>query len=416
MIQQKKIEDGEHKASFDDFLKDQATGIIYGRDAKGLFKLDGETKVYSKEEDFGKDCGRTFLKQDDNNKCSRIVAECLISGDKRNLATCLEHYKNEDLFIIANDELEKMNADVAVKILRTFGVRETTGDHGVESESFNSWVKNVVGVMKPVSTRDIILGNQNLLNYLEGVIAFVNKHPAILNESVSEDVSGNEPNEMNPLDEKLGLKFFRVPRRSTKEGVLFEGTMLREHSNSVYSSFPSISSLPFTNAYVGPSAATSILMTQRGGDGNLNNIEASISRKHLRSELSSDLLWALLKRGIDDLSDVGMTLNKTDIERLKDGINKVETIELKTFELYRMLKSLVDLLAFFKKTGCTPSTLPREISLSQLKSKKDVMALIERNVNKIQGCVDQNNGKQGVACNDLMQQLGSMFEMAGGKK
>jgi hypothetical protein len=80
-----------------------------------------------------------------------------------------------------------------------------------------------------------------------------------------------------------------------------------------------------------------------------------------------------------------------------------------------MLRSLADLLTFFKATGCTPSKLPSTIKITQLRDRADVLAYLEKNVSQLRGCIDQNNNKQINACNDLMKYLGLLFETAGGK-
>lgn len=409
---------GQSEYEFSTLFEDMATHIKYGRDQKGLYRFDGNQKIYESEEKFNTDdCAGSGLTTNDKRKCVGVVADCLIRGNNFDLSICLEQLADKDMFEVAVNELEP-RPDVAVKILKTFGVREGYSNGRKMVETYESWLKGVVSGMK-ASVRDTILSNENLLKYLQGVIAFVNRHPVILNEDLTEDSVGDSLPSLNEIDSRMEKRYLYIPPHGCKEGKVFEGSVLRGFTGSVYAtSVPSISSLPYTNAYVGPSIATNMLFQQGGTSNmlsNLNSIEERINRKSARKELSSGLLVALMQRVFDDLKDAGMELNGDDKKKIHDGIEKVKIIEEKTFELYRMLRKLADLLAFFKASGCTSYNLPREVSVRELRNKSDALSIIERNVVKLQSCIDQNNSKQLTACNSIVDHIGKLFEVAGGK-
>jgi hypothetical protein len=401
--------------NFDDLNEDLANGVIYGRDNTGeLYRILDRKKVYVKDMTISEaNCAGSGLNYDDKKKCSLLVADCLLRGDNHDLSLCLERLADEDMFAKANEELEKMHPDIAIKILTTFKVRKGPNSEGIETvESFDSWVDNVVKKMS-ISTRDTILGNSNLLEYLKGVIAFVRKNPTILNKDLT-DVVHNCQDDMNEMDTRMGKRPFYFPVDGSKENLLFKGELLSKYAGSIYArEFPSISTLPYTNTFVGPSIVAGIAM--RGQTGGNARLEESIQRKYNKGELSSHLLYALTTQVEEDLKEAGMTLDVKDSKRIRNGVERIEEYEQKTFKLYRMLRSLADLLTFFKATGCTPSKLPSTIKITQLRDRADVLAYLEKNVSQLRGCIDQNNNKQINACNDLMKYLGLLFETAGGK-
>ena len=400
---------------FDALFKDLATGFTYKNGPDGLYRMGADGKrVRLMNGSLTKDnCAGSYLQANngDNETCVKFVSECLLQCKKDDLSKCLDRLRDENMFTVAQDELQKMDPHVAIKILKTFGVRRTTSGNIDIMESYDSWMSGVVNSFD-ANVRTTIMGNPRLLDYVRGVIAFVNRHPAILNKHIVEDVEGDSLEDVNDYNKKMGKSWYENPSIGSSQRKIFDGGLLRGFAGSIYATSVPVTAMPFTNTIIG----AQFQLRQRGGNYGMIQLEASIQRKADRNELSSGLLFTLMESVFADLDAAGMKLNNVDQDRIRNGIKQVRDIEDKTFDLYRMLRKLADLLAFFKATGCT-ANLPREVSIKQIRNgdRNDAVSFLQRNVMDLQGCIDQNNNKQNSVCNDLMKHFGILLETAGGK-
>jgi hypothetical protein len=176
---------------FDDLYVNMVNGSKYMRDGDELYRLneDGSKGVAIDEAQIEKDLsdGKCGVGIDDKAGC-RLVRDCLLSGNKRNLAACLDMYKDQDMFKVAQREVSSMNPKIALQLLETFGFtpkKETSGLY--LPPTFEHWMANIL----PKSglsddTIRTIKSNNQLMQYLRGVVQIIRSNPAILNKDLTE--------------------------------------------------------------------------------------------------------------------------------------------------------------------------------------------------------------------------------------
>lgn len=409
---------------FEDLFEDLATNDFYRRDENGLFKMMNGQKVYAGMQPSSDNCASTHLNNSNNTECVRIVRKCLIDGDKNELAKCLDELRDNNLFDVAQKELEGIHPEIAIKILKTFGIggKSVNGIHVVES--LNEWMDRTVSRLKP-DVRDAIVNNMQLRDYISGVIAFVNANPAIMNKNLSEsaNVKIQAPEEVHQEDVKMCKELYRRPKVDSKKELLFTGLRLGNYASSVSALPPSLVSMSapdfYTNSIRGRSPLSLTIpgialgFGQMGGGLNSSKIyEEKLQKRASSGEMGSALLEGLIKSVVSDLERAGKTIKQSDLEAMMKGINQIKRNEEKLIELYVMMRSLVDLSDFFK-SSCAENVVPKEISIRDIRNRSDTIAFLKDSINKMEDCIDRNVNSQHTACNGMIQTFASIFETAG---
>ena len=162
------------------------------RDGDDVFRVneDGTKGVPIDEAQIEKDLGDgkcgVGIEKDNANGC-RMVRDCLLSGNKQNLAACLAMYKDQDMFKVAQREVASMNPKIALQLLKTFGFevkKETSGLY--LPPTFEYWMSNILpktGLSE--ETVNTIKSNHQLMQYLRGVVQIIRSNPAILNKDLT---------------------------------------------------------------------------------------------------------------------------------------------------------------------------------------------------------------------------------------
>jgi hypothetical protein len=177
---------GTNLDNFDDLYVNMVNGYKYIKDENNvLYRMESNgTKV--KVDDVSVDEIKCGVGIDDNDKC-QTVFNCLLSGNKQNLTTCLNFYKTADMFAIAKREVEKMNPKVALLLLNTFGF---TPKKDIRTglrlpPTFEDWAANILPNSPQISEATVnkIKSNHQLMSYLRSVVNIIRSNPAILNDN-----------------------------------------------------------------------------------------------------------------------------------------------------------------------------------------------------------------------------------------
>jgi hypothetical protein len=321
-----------------------------------------------------------------------------------------------NMFDVAYRELE-LDPEVAKKILEIFGIggREINGLFVIES--VDDWIARVVNKMKQ-DVRDSIIGNSQLRDYLSGVVEFVNLHPVIMNEHIRSDTKLDN-DFIHEEDKRMKKQLYRMPRRGTTNEKFFAGERLCRYANYVDALPPVLTGMStadiMTNTIRGQAAFgmgfvnPNVFSAQWGG-ANPKVIEGTLETRFRNGDLDSDLLYGLYKTIFDDFERLGLPIKENDKNTLLGGLEKMRDNEIRLGKLYVMLRTLVDLLEFFKNSCCETLILPREISIHDIKSRQEVIGFLKKAVCDMEDCISKNSQTQNSVCNNLVRHFGTLFQ------
>jgi len=407
-------------ASFDDlYVEDMTTHVVYARDENGnLFRNVNGQRVYASDDTIRvENCAGTALKGD--KQCVRFVYECILNGNPDNLSHCLDRMADENLFNVAQNEFQNIDAKMAIQVLKALGVKKNIEQHAAFGkiavpESFESWKSNFVARIADPIKRAAIDRSVNFNRYVRGVIAFVRQNPAILNAHVKVDQGQNVQDE--PMDSylmALKKRYFINPLPQSQEGKLVRSQLLlRSVSTPVFGvSSPGNLVLPYPNA-VPSFNAGNVLAPFGMMSGGGNSIEDTINRKISRHELSSDLLYIMFADVNNCLKNAGIMMTDIDQKRINNGIEQIKSIEKRSFELYNMLRTLCTIAQFFQSTGCASSKQMVELSINNLRNRGDTLAYLQNNIEGLQSCIGSGLNQQNSVCNELVKTFSDLFSTA----
>lgn len=394
-------------ASFNDLYEDIGTHVVYMRDDEGKFyrMVNGNRLEYDQNASISEEtCAGTQLKGD-RSKCKKFVYECLLGGDPVQLSVCLDRLRNSDMFNVAQNELQNVDPDIAIRVLKTFGVQQGMDNGLVVLQSYEAWRDRVVPSLRP-EVRDAILGNQLLLSYIQGVINFVNYNPAILNKNVK----GNNVQVgvfTDPYSVALKKTNPFISPTGPQQAHLVTGLLLR-NSASMGMVAP-----PFRPPFFNVASALPMIGIQAGG----KNIVEAVNKKIMGNELSSDMFFTLLNNVTENLKRSGISIDELDRARVTNGIEQLKSTEKKLIDLHNMLDSLNSLADYFSRASdCTEVKMPtHEISINQLRKKADALPFLLKSISETGKCYDGNWNNKNKICSELSMAFSTLLDAASKK-
>lgn len=400
-------------------VEDMVTKITYHRDDNGYYRIgaDGSKIPYHYDNITNDTCAGTMLKGD-QAQCARFVRDCILSGDNNALSNCLANLSTRSMFNVAHTELANMDPEIAVRILQTFKFKRNirnlpNGTSYVESQSFDTWRDTVLTNSMEIAqhVRDAIEGNPKLCDYLKGVVAFVNMNPAILNPGWRGDKPAQEqvddpyvralnrrqwvnprPEDMKYADSRMLLQAFNTPVLA----ITAPGRMIN----------------PFANTVIGNNAMFVSARTMAGG---ANSHEEALARKINTNGKISETMELMFADVHDDLQKAGYVLTQSDHYKLENSFKELSKTETRLSELHGMLRTLTDLHSLFKASGCVPHEHVANISIENLRNRKDTLSYLSQNINDIQNCINNNITNQNSKCSELSKYYSALIDASAGK-
>lgn len=399
-------------------VEDMITKRIYHRDDSGLYRYNSQgVKVpYNMDNIKIETCAGSML-SGDQNSCPKFVRDCILNDDNNALTQCLNKLSDQNMFNVAHNELENMDPEIAIRILRTFKFGKNTkslpdGTICCESISFDVWKETILNdpTQFTQQVRKAILDNSKLCHYLKGVVAFVNANPAILNENWR----GEKPSVHDQIDDPylraLGSKPYINPR---PDDIKYTNSkMLVNVFNSPTFGITSPGRLinPFANTIIRSGSVFPPFMTGGG-----NSYETSIVNKINENGRISDTMELLFSDVHDDLGKAGYVLTKNDHYKLENSFDELRKTENRLNELHGMLRTLTDLNSLFKASGCVPHEHVGNVSIENLRNRKDTLAYLSQNINDVQNCINDNVNNQNAKCSELAQYYSALVDVSSGK-
>jgi hypothetical protein len=375
-------------------VEDMVTKITYHRDDSGYYRIgqDGNKIPYHNDNITEDNCAGTMLKGD-QKQCAKFVRDCILGGDNNSLSNCLSSLSNQNMFKVAHTELENMDPDIAIRILQTFKLKTNirnlpNGKSYLESQAFETWKDTVLSNSLEIAqnVRDAIQGNPKLCEYLKGVISFVNMNPAILNPGWRGDNQVQYQIE-DPYIRALNQRQWVNPR--PEDMVYTDSRMLLHAFNTpvMASNFPGRIINPFSNVLVGNRSTFSSARNMNGGG---NSYEDALSLKINENGRIGETMDHLFAAVHGDLEKAGYVLTDSDHYKLHNSFKELSKTENRLSELHGMLRTLNDLHSLFKASGCVQHEHVKNVSIENLRNRKDTLSYLSHNINDIQNCIGNN--------------------------
>jgi hypothetical protein len=406
------------------FLQDMATNVIYRRNDQGLYRIDNGQIIQYKDDNIRNDnCAGTVLKGDQHT-CTKFVRDCIVNGDKNDLEKCINTLTdlNSNMFQVAHTELAKdVDPNMAIQILRTFDIKQVIrkhpliGDYG-EPQSFDSWKETILPTLKP-TVKDAILSNVKLCDYLKGVISFVSANPSILNKNWKGDNTNIQEQQQidDPYIRALNKTLWTNPIPNSSDARLFENQMLVRGFNSPMMAISSPRNIvnPFANVIQSRGTMMPSFGMMSGG---ANSYETSLIDKINVNGSIGETMEAMMTNVHDDLAKSKLSLTRENHLSLEKAFDTVKTIEKRLSDLHIMLRTLTDVTTLLKASGCLPADYTVNVSLENLKNRREVLTYLAQHVGDVQNCISNNMNEQNSKCAELVRYYSALVETVNGKQ
>jgi Glu-tRNA(Gln) amidotransferase subunit E-like FAD-binding protein len=145
-----------------------------------------------------------------------------------------------------------------------------------------------------------------------------------------------------------------------------------------------------------------VFRKQIGGN---NTFEDITKGKRERGELSSKIYAGLFISVISELKDAGLPINEVDEAKIINYLANLETIEIRLENLWKMLRSLADLVDLFG--GPPEKDVP--FKLSHIKKYEEVINELLKNKNDIQSCIKNNINDGQTIQNEIIKKYGNLL-------
>ncbi len=372
-------------ANLDDVFESVVTGRVYTKKDDGkLYVRDGsgpEVEYVDAELKALRDnCFSTGIKGDSETGCGTVF-QCLLSGRPENLSRCLENLKNQDMYKVAQTEVEKMQPRIAVQLLKTFGFapRKELPSGQYLPPSFSEWTSKILPRSVDDETRKAIMENKSLMEYLKAVVNLVRNNPAIISEN-------RQVLAKSDFAKKAELSVFVQPTTSAARSKL-NTTILEQ---GVLMSQPSINQMfPFggmlNNVLLNRGMFNPSVQLIGGGSSDQTCVNAN-----LLNDMFS-VTYAEMERN-------GKVLVEEDKEKINAAIQKVANLEkqlIRILEDFKLFSKLNSALSVGGTVSVDPVTLKEVVASAENQVSSEAM-------NNLSSCASQNIGEQSQVMSDLI--------------
>ena len=343
------------KGDFDG-VYDLVTGKLYDVDSDGNLIKDGvivDAKSYAAAIAAGNvNCYGTNL-----DNCDKVF-ECLLSGDSKRLGRCLAKLRSADMALVAGKEVKDMQPQIALKLLKTFGI-ELREEYGMKVPmEFLEWratMESRVGH----DAADAIKQNKKLVEYLRQIVHLVRANPAIIAENRQT---------MNSRKQQAAHSGVQPPRKfiaPSVRAVPASTMLLRTIPGMVQQiSMPAPPMLPpgIAGFGYGPSASFPFGLLSGGAQSDLTETAQGLQNSFVK----------VLK----DLQNSGKDLVDNDKKLIENAIKKVSKNEK------QITHALNELSAFTKLSDTLKNGLPQALELKDIDGSSRLVS-VSKNVSNL---------------------------------
>jgi len=362
------------QVGFDDLYESVVTGVRYIRNKDGELvelKDDGthgkkfdKTEIEAAVKQGAPNCATTGINVSD---CTDVY-KCLLSGRPETLSECLDKLANANMFEVARKEVNKMNPQVAVQLLRTFGFkpRKEAGSNTLLPPTFDEWKRKLSGTVG-ATTASTILNNSQLMKYLQAVVSIVRSNPAIINTNVQSGLTSD-------FSRKSGLTIFRnpFPEKSVSSGVI-DGVVFNQNQM--------IPQVPLALRIANISSRMQVPLNLVGGGE-----DACVNSAQIRKTFK--LIFAEMEKN-------GKVLVESDKARIDASIEKLGKLESQLIKLMEDAKLFARLSEAFKSD--------ESVTLKDISNVRDNTP--ENTLSNLNDCINKNVADQSQLSSDLVNKV-----------
>lgn len=390
-------------------------GEVFNRDANGrLFRIldNGDIEHVTIEQINEGTCLGSGLKPDNDGKCARVFALCIAKGDFDAMLECLsaKEFSNTDLFYVAQQELN-LHPFAIPQIMKAFSIGTKQSDNLIVPEEYNDWQNRFVNRVTDYGnwkTEDFSQESLMLQNYVRGVIAFLEKNPAILNRNVRFSRE-NVPVQARPIDqvqtqlvdqEQQVHRIGRVRHPFTQTQPIVQAQPINNQQNANFTygikneQLLKIINDPYNKTFgFVPLYETHVLSSAYN---NMKDIASNYSNANIfenmvntQNNLINNFNAAygtfhrLAKLSIDKLEELNIKISP----KLKETIDKLlETFtdsEKKSQEYYNMYSKFKIMIQYLKSKGISVMNAP-SIDIENIRSDEEMLAWLTDNAKNLE--------------------------------
>jgi hypothetical protein len=296
----------------------------------------------------------------------------------------------------------------AIKILKALGVpfEMNTSSRLVEPRSVGHWLtRSSTDIKEAFAKREedektkSTLDEKKLRTYLGSLIEFVKKNYVFLEENRSRMSAEYDA----PKVRVKGHEFqYAKKPRTQKQYAQYDAAMIR-------------------GAMVPSFGLPGMFGRQIHHGGSVYAPEyISVSKNSLPAVMTGgaqqDVYLNMINQTEQRLEAAGFKLEQNDLARLKDGATKIAKYDAKLRELNELLIKVSRVAQYYKDSNpeSAESSYIHNISLDQIKNKKDALNNLTANIGQINRCMAANMADRTAKCNQLVQDSAKLLELAGG--
>ena len=329
----------------------------YGKDNK-LHLLNGDAVGDVGENDYE----NIMLSDKETNK--KFIADCILTNDQGGLKMCIDFMNKKDIFKNAGKELS-LHPELAKQILRKFGFKKIKSTSTIEP--YGNWEfrmkRNFIEGKFPKTEYESLFNNTGLLEYIKGVLDFVNNSPDIMKKPEESVI-------INDIDAK-------------KIGLIYERPLMRGGSKLAISNRSEIMRRGILNhlATFSPEGLLSSPVNY--------NRNASQTGGCLENDIIMQINLLLDTENI--------TVAESDKNQLLDIAKDIKKKQNEIAELVNYIKKLKNIRSIYDKND-TPS----RVNINSLISNRSEIDYLTEKINSNRECLNTSIDQTTGLCKDLM--------------
>ena len=400
--------ENQFKTPLDEYFQEISGNQMWFRKGSKLYKRhpDGTEEAFDASTMKIDGCKGTGLT--DNGTHCKSVLQCIADGANKELGICLEAFKNHDLWKKASEDAE-VHPQMAVFVLKKlgFGGRYVQHSHHGKikvPQDVEQWIENTKNqnpeAMKAVS------GNENMKQYLKGLVSFLKSNPAILNKDrdmVHVGHIDSRPDEIK----HLGISAL-IPHSNQRDNYRYTAALLRNmpriiapqlgvHFGDRYLEVP--------NGHFG-SFMSGVNMGggayyHHGGDLSTDKLSRAITRDGGQAACARTYR-AMMNNVKHELEAVGHHLDEHDDSKIMQAIDNLEALENKLGPLHNALNVFVESATAYGFRHRTASHKTRNVSISDVKDAESTRDYLMGNIEELKRAINNNAQLQANIGNELV--------------